>query len=38
MGKGRCGFLLKAAQNDQTSPGNGGDGKSDQISRAGDSH
>lgn len=36
MGKmwGR-GFLLKAAQDDQTSPG---DGKSDQISRVGDSH
>ena len=33
-GVGR-GFLLKAAQDDQTSPG---DGKSDQISRVGDSH
>ena len=32
---GGHGFLLKAAQDDQTSPG---DGKSDQILRIGDSH
>ena len=38
MGKGRHGFLLKAAQNDQISPGDSGGGKSGQISRAGDSH
>lgn len=38
MGKGRHGFLLKAAQNDQTSPGESGDGKSDQTCRAGGSH